>query len=113
MLRLDEALEQVPAHGGWRAGRGVLWWCWEVGMGIWAGVSLLPVGYTTMEMAMMYARNLKRAGRFSSRLTIHRREWQLYVTGYQHREIIIEDSRYSGYTTKGTSIKYNVISHRL
>ena len=21
VLRLDEALEQVPAHGGWRAGR--------------------------------------------------------------------------------------------
>jgi len=38
VLRLDEALEQVPAHGGWRAGRKVLW-CGEVGMcmcmGIW------------------------------------------------------------------------------
>ena len=55
VLRLDEALEQVPAHGGWRAGRGVLWWCWEVGMDIWLRVSAAsPVGYTTMEMAMMY-----------------------------------------------------------
>jgi hypothetical protein len=34
VLRLDEALEQVPAHGGWRDGR---WWVVEserVGMDI-------------------------------------------------------------------------------
>ena len=28
VLRLDEALEQVPAHGGWRDGR---WWVLEDG----------------------------------------------------------------------------------
>jgi hypothetical protein len=28
VLRLDEALEQVPAHGGWRDGR---WWMLESG----------------------------------------------------------------------------------
>lgn len=35
VLRLDEALEQVPAHGGWRAGRVVVWCAAAVGMGIW------------------------------------------------------------------------------
>ena len=44
VLRLDEALEQVPAHGGWRAGRWVLW-CWEVGMGVWPGVSASRLHY--------------------------------------------------------------------
>ena len=39
VLRLDEALEQVPAHGGWRDGR---WWVVEesdrVGMDICLGI---------------------------------------------------------------------------
>ena len=48
VLRLDEALEQVPAHGGWRAGRWVLW-CWEVGMGV-GRVYLPVVRNNTMEM---------------------------------------------------------------
>lgn len=41
VLRLDEALKQVPAHGGWRWRAWVLW-CGVVGMGIWACL-LLPV----------------------------------------------------------------------
>lgn len=42
VLRLDEALEQVPAHGGWRAGRRRgRWarWCGLMGMGVQYGVA--------------------------------------------------------------------------
>ena len=45
VLRLDEALEQVPAHVGWRDGR---WWMLEsgrVGMDICLGIVRCLYGY--------------------------------------------------------------------
>ena len=63
VLRLDEALEQVPAHGGWRAGRWMLW-CWEVGMGVWPGVSASRL-HLVWRCDDVPPRKLKRAGRFA------------------------------------------------
>jgi hypothetical protein len=50
VLRLDEALEQVPAHGGWRWRRWVLC-CEEVGMCMCMGIGrVCLLVHSTMEM---------------------------------------------------------------